>query len=29
MSMRGGWMDKGIVNVFERWLEGYRVSQCL
>ena len=29
MSLRGGWMDIGIVNVFERWLGGYRDSQCL
>ena len=29
MSLRGGWMDKGIFNVFERWLDGYRDSQYL
>ena len=29
MSLRGGWMDKGIFNVFERWMDGYRDSQCL
>ena len=29
MSLRGGWMDKGIFNVFEMWLDEYRDIQCL